>query len=242
MIIIPEKKLTILLPWKTGSQTLRTRLGPYNKSPYPSFFHYNPQLRRVLHQHITLADYLCLPEGAQSHQLATFVRNPYDRVVSGFLQAQKDIVLQPKREIAGPAWVRQLLLEQLAENKEHLERCEYNINRWVIDLPEHLIYEIGRNTSLFLHPCNFWTHFQGKLLVEFVGKVEAFEADFSRLCQTYNLTAENSLNSNVSPNLQPSKHEAGYRYTHYLSSEAIHRINALFHDDFVAFGYPILQP
>jgi len=97
MIISHNKKFVMLEPWKTASQTMRARLHEHSEceSRYPGFFYFNPYLNRVVHQHITRAEFDCLPEAKLGYLTAAFVRNPYDRVNSGFRQLQKDIQEQP---------------------------------------------------------------------------------------------------------------------------------------------------
>ncbi len=64
MIISHRKRFIILAPWKTASSTIRARLGGYCESPYSTFYHFNPILKRVVHQHLTYADFAALPESA----------------------------------------------------------------------------------------------------------------------------------------------------------------------------------
>lgn len=238
MLILPEKSLIILLPWKTASQSLRARLNRFNSSRYPNYYYYNPALRRVFHQHITLPDFLTLPEAHQGYRLATFVRNPYDRVVSGFLQAQRDIKEQPHYRFPPPKWIRALVVDQLIENQAFIARCQHDLNTWITHLPDYLVHEIGRNTSLFLHPCHYWTHLQGRQHVDFIGKVETFEEDFQRLCAEFDLSVDALVNVNVSTEVSPAFDAHSYRYCHLLTPEAIARIEALFAEDFTIFGYP----
>ena len=114
MIISHAHAFILLAPWKTASSTCHARLGEYNESSYNRFFHFNADLQRVVHQHLTYAEYLCLPESKLGYVTAAFVRNPYDRVYSGFLQVQRDVVAQPKIETEDP-WVKRLMLAQIAE-------------------------------------------------------------------------------------------------------------------------------
>src|SRR5438309_1462874 len=111
MIISPSRKFAVLAAWKTASQTIHHRLSAYNESPYSAFFYFNPYLNRVVHQHITCSDFLCLPESKMSYYMASFVRNPYDRTYSGFLQLQRDIEIQPHATFPAP-WIRDLVMDQ----------------------------------------------------------------------------------------------------------------------------------
>src|SRR5579871_6410130 len=115
VLISHKKKFILFAPWKTASQTLRLRLGKYDESPYSPFFNFNPTLNRVVHGHLTCSDFLALPEAKLKYFKATFVRNPYDRVYSGFIQLQRDIREQRQATFQFP-WVRDLVMSQLDEN------------------------------------------------------------------------------------------------------------------------------
>jgi hypothetical protein len=84
MIVSHTKKFIMFLPWKTASQTLSHRLHNLDESPYSKFFAFNIFLNRVVHQHLTCSDYCSLPESKLGYFLASFVRNPYDRIYSAF--------------------------------------------------------------------------------------------------------------------------------------------------------------
>ncbi len=56
------------------------RLQPFNESPYDLFFYFNTYLNRIVHQHLTCAEFVCLPEGKLEYFRGSFVRNPYDRI------------------------------------------------------------------------------------------------------------------------------------------------------------------
>ena len=236
MIVIPDKKLVILLPWKTASQTLRARLGHLDQSVRSEFFHFNGDLGAVVHQHITLGQFLALPEAAQGHRLAVFVRNPYDRVVSGFLQLARDIRLQSG--CAFPAeWIRRLVVRQLDGHRGAIERAEGRLDRWFGDVSDDYILCGGGNSSRPLHPCHYWTHAVGRRVADFIGKVEDFEVDFARLCSEFGLQASGSANANVSKTITRLKDENGYDYAARLAPGTIGKINRLFRDDFSLFGY-----
>jgi hypothetical protein len=105
----------IFSPWKSASSTVRLRFCSYDESPYSSSFHFNPYLNRVVHQHLTLADFRLLPESRLGYTTASFVRNPYDRAYSGFIQFQRDIAEQPRAAYPS-AWIKELVTAQFAEN------------------------------------------------------------------------------------------------------------------------------
>lgn len=235
MIISYKRRFVILSSWKAASSTLGLRFGSYNESPYPGFFNFNPHLNRVVHQHLTLADFRLLPESQLGYTTAAFVRNPYDRAYSGFLQLQRDIAEQPTA-VFPSEWIRELVIAQLNENARRLTAAEYDFNRWILTLPEYEIHEAGRNTNMPLHPANYWTHVAGQQRVDFVGKVENFEDEVERLCGLIGIPIPAKESANVTGGL-PDPSLLNYRYVSRMNRASIDRINHLFADDFVTFGY-----
>ncbi len=237
MIISHRHRFVILAPWKAATQTTRARLGVYCESPYDVFYELNPVLKRVVHQHMTYADFCALPESRLGLRTAAFVRNPYDRVYSGFRQLQKDIKQQPMSDFPSPA-VRRLVMDQLSENFAQLCRAGFQFDAWLELIEDHQIFEAGRNTSFPLHPAHYWTHHSGAQAVDFIGRVENFEADFARLCDQFGIVAETHVNANVdTPDAEMAGDEYGYRYLDRMSDRARQRINDLFREDFELFGY-----
>ena len=155
MIISHQKRFVILAPWKTASGTLRARLGGYCESPYDVFYYFNATLKRVVHQHVIYADFAALPESRLGYRTAAFVRNPYDRVYSGFRQLQRDVRAQPEADYPTPD-VRGLVMAQLAENFSQLCRAGFEFERWLELIDDHQVLEVGRNSSFPLHPAHYW--------------------------------------------------------------------------------------
>jgi hypothetical protein len=238
VIISHSHRFVVLMPWKTASSTIRGRLGGYCESPYDAFYHLNPHLDRVVHQHMSYADFKALPESRLGYRTAAFVRNPYDRVYSGFVQLQRDICEQPKAVFTEPA-VRSLVMAQRAENHAQLRRAEFSFETWVELLDDRQVLDARGNSSFPLQPAHYWTHEEGRQAVDFVGRVETFEQDFARLCDELGVTPVASVNANVStPDGLPGAADSdGYRYVGRISSRARRRINELFREDLRAFGY-----
>lgn len=236
MIISHLKRFVIFAPWKTASQTLRLRLARYEESTYSPFFEFNPFLNRVVHQHLTCADYLALPEARLGYFKASFVRNPYDRAYSGFIQLQRDIAEQ--RTMTFPAgWIRDLVMAQLDEILAALTRAGFDFDTWWAAVPEYLIFEPGRSTNFLLHPAHYWTHVNKAPYVEFVGKVEQFEQDFTLLCRRLEIEDAATGNINVSSPPDAEAAKGPIRYASRMSRASISKINSLFREDFDLFGY-----
>jgi hypothetical protein len=237
MIFSRTHSFSLLLPWKTASQTLVARLLPYDQSPYPRFYYFNKHLNRVVHQHITLPDFRLLPESHEVSKIGVFIRNPYDRAYSGFRQLQTDLQQQPRQPYPCK-WVKELVLKQLEENRRGIESANYDFDTWIANLTEDQVYESGRNSSFPLHPLHYWTHNAGELFVDFVGKVEAFEIDLEKLQELFGISISSKANSNVvdiQGDAKKSSH--GYRYTNRMSKKSIDKINHIFNADFELFSY-----
>lgn len=237
MVISHQKRFIMLAPWKTASQTVKQRLARYNESPYSAFYYFNRYLNRVVHQHITCAEFNCLPESRLGYFTASFVRNPYDRVYSGFLQLQKDIQQQPHSTFPEP-WIRKLVMCQLTDNFSQLCEAGFQFDAWLVLIGDEQVYQIGRNSSFPLHPSHYWTHVAGRQVVDLVGRVESFEVDFQRFLSQVNIRDVEQVNANVT-DLEgtASSNPFGYRYADRMGPKSINRINSLFKDDFELFGY-----
>jgi hypothetical protein len=237
MIISHKNRFVMLGPWKTASQTTRARLRRYDESQYPTFFYFNTYLNRVVHQHITRAEFECLPEAKLGYLAATFVRNPYDRAYSGFRQLQKDIQEQHSASFPEP-WIRDLVRQQLAENFAQLCRAGFQFDDWIALVRDEQIYEIGRNSNFPLHPAHYWSHIGNVRAVDFIGQVETFEADFRRFLSEVGIQESEEVNENVVDLVGASASDpSGYRYVARMNEQSKGRINELFVRDFELFGY-----
>ena len=241
MIISHQKRFVLYLPWKTASQTMLQRLERYNDSPYAAFFYFNPHLNRVVHQHITCADFACLPESKLGYFAASFVRNPYDRVYSGFRQLLKDAREQIQFAYPEP-WIRDHVATQLADNLQQLCHAKFQFDGWLELVRDEQIHEIGRNTNLPLHPSHYWTHVAGRQVVDFIGRVENFEADFQELLTRLQIDDAGAGNANVSDlEGNAASNPSGYRYVDRMSNRSIRKINRLFARDFELFHYEPIE-
>lgn len=237
MIISHVKRLVMLVPWKTASSTLHTRFAQLNESPYSRFYYFSEHLNRVTHQHATCAEFAQFPESKLGYSSAVFVRNPYDRVYSAFIQVQRDINNQPRAHFA-EQWIKDLVVKHLHENHVQLQNAEYEFDKWLASLNEYQVLAAGCNSSLPLHPCHYWTHLAGVQLADFVGRVEQFELDIERLCKYYGLAPPAEVNENVSDRISGSAPAPqGYRHVNRMSRRSIEKINWLFQKDFELFGY-----
>jgi len=238
MIISHRQRFVIFAPWKTASSTLHLRLERLNESQYPRFYYFNPFLNRVVHQHLTCAEFQALPEAKSDYLLASFVRNPYDRFFSAFRQTRRDAALQPYAAFAEP-WIKELVGRQLDENRAQLARANYDFNAWVGLITEDQIFEIGRNSSFPLHPAHYWTHVATKQFVNFVGRVENFESDFSRFCSKAGVPPVAAAGAEISRTGNAGQVDRSIPYAHarLFDHHSIDKVNSLLALDFDLFGY-----
>lgn len=233
MLISHDLKLVILSPWKCATSTIHATLAEYNQSPYDRFFHFNAILNKVVHQHITLADFLNLPESRLGYSEAVFIRNPYDRAYSGFLQVQRDFSDQPKAHYP-QNWIADLVKSQIASNMDLVIKSGFDFDEWIKIIPEYEIRDTGKNTNFPLHPLHYWTHHKGKRVVSHLGRVESFDTDFDDFCALIGIARPQLKIENTTDRQRMS---AGYRYTSRMSRRTLDKINDLFFDDFEIFGY-----
>ncbi len=235
VLCLNECAWDVLLPWKCASQTLRTRLLPHASEPYGQLFYFNPVLGRVASQHHGFADYLTLAAQRPPRRVAAFVRNPYDRVVSGFLQLCRDARVIPQLPFADRE-LRAFVLAQVAQNTQELIQAGYDVNQWFLRLPAYRMLDRGSATFL-LQPAHYWTHHLGRR-VDFIGRVETFEPCFDRLLAALGLGPVERVSSNTTPGPAAPASPQGYRYLSRLHPNTIARIHEVFAADFDRLGYP----
>ncbi|MEI6853039.1 MAG: sulfotransferase family 2 domain-containing protein [Bacteroidota bacterium] len=236
MIINHDKQFVIFLPWKTAGSTMFKRLEAFNQSNYSRFYYFNEHLNRIVHQHVTLSDFMGLPESKLPYKKISFVRNPYDRVYSGFLQIQKDLHEQPQMYFP-QTWIKHHVLKQLETNHRRLVQAQYDFDNWVALLEPEDVYQIGGNSSLPLYPSHYWTHYMGEPYVDFIGKVENFEKDFQHVLDLLQIHDSYTLDNDNVNFLPGGSDVAEYKYAGQMSESSIERINELFGKDFELFGY-----
>jgi hypothetical protein len=224
----------VFLPWKTASQTTLARLSKYNDRRYPQLYYLNKYLKRIVHQHITASDFLKLPEGQENLFKISFVRNPYDRAYSGFLQIQKDIVWQPSMFEGGH--LGDQIRGQISTNREMMKKANYDFDAWINILTEEQVYDVTLNSSLPLYPAHYWTHINKEKYVDFIGKVENYENDLECVCKEIGVEPEKGVNKNITFTHSDTAHEL-YKYVRVMNSKSRDKINSLFRDDFELFGY-----
>jgi hypothetical protein len=249
MLISDTHRLILMLPEKCCSSTLEARLkNIHTPTDIGGEARFNHEINRILTRHIRLKHALRLQTFKQRSEYlkACFVRNPYDRAYSwfgwikkahtqrtqsGFFDQKEPAIQSGNNE--DPLSKRQL--EHAIKIRTLLNEADYDFNHFLRIAPEHF-----RLNSLF-------THEKKKCIMNFIGHVERFEVDFSRLCNAIgfqNYTIENiNIGSEQQQHCDPSNMQIDeHKYLKCYNSASVAHINHTFKLDFKYFGYKRFKP
>ncbi len=245
MIVSDRYKLIVTLPQKCATGTLQLRLSEARDlEPYAQGgTRYCRELGRIVSKHIKIQDILKLDDFKRRRKFSRvcFVRNPYDRVYSWFewfsftykrrvesgkldfakhqLASNKDTDGVHHAFVRNSEWMRQAL-----------EKCEGDFNEFL---------KVNQNRYSL---ASSYTHYKGKIWVNFLGRVETFERDFNQFCELYKLDVnlfdndDKSSNASELPQRIPQTKE-GHKYLSRYSEESIKIVNDIMKDDFELLGY-----
>ena len=231
MIVSDSHQFICFRPWKVASSTLGARLGRYDCGRYPPEPHFNAHLQKDISKHIALRDFAGLPESSEPYYRFTFVRNPYDRIYSGFLQRRwrllnDDEFLQSDPELA-------IELENI--NGGFGQFLSYHKERYARD---------GKLVGGHLHE---YVYHDGTSMVDFVGHVETFEKSFAEVCTAIGVEDAPKINANVRFEDRAridndSDWSNAYRYIHEFDADMVRTTNELYARDFELLQYRALDP
>lgn len=209
-----QKKFVFLVVPKTGSSTLRKAFEPYIDIRRPTE-HFS--------EHVPLKRFLA---SRNAHFLKdffkfSFVRNPYDRLYSGFRQ---DF--------------------HAAYNLKHWEEAKKPIfdkigddfNRYIAEyIPKADL--IGDPFWICFCPMNEFTHIDGELFVNFIGKTENLWDGAKKLEDILHLECKSTEDLNVRDSSR-----APLKYIGHYNRRSIEIINEIYERDFEYYDYEILNP
>jgi len=223
MIISHKYKFIWFQPRKTASTTIYKRLGLYNESPYKQQKYFNRNLRKISDKHILLKEFLILPEARLDYKKIIFVRNPYDRFYSDYLQCKKDYIMNHGNDFSAKPW-------GLILKKGFPYFCEYSYKTF--KKSEYLISLISNYDNVVYNDEN---------IIDYIGFVERFETDFNKICSLLNITKYSKKSENVEiPQIYCNPLEMNikdYKYLNQYSNEQIRLVNEIFEKDFGFFKY-----
>ncbi|NRP75223.1 hypothetical protein ILFOPFJJ_06146 [Ensifer psoraleae] len=212
-ISLQKKFIYFVIP-KTGSATARKAFSPYVdvKRPTQHFSEHVP-IKRFL-----TSDYSHL---TREFFKFTFVRNPYDKLYSGFRQ---DLLAA-------------YTFKHWEEAKKPIfEKIGEDFNRYISDYVAHADIRDDPFWICFC-PMNEFTHLDGNLFVDFIGKTENLWDDARKLEKILNLECAPTEDLNVTdPSRTPLK------YAKHYNRRSIEIVNELYLEDFQYYGYDLLSP
>jgi hypothetical protein len=229
LIISESPKFICFQPWKCGSTTLFRRLRKYDNAQYPQSVYFNETLGKLSHKHIALEDFFELPESRQNCLRFTFVRNPYDRLYSGFIQRRHRMTNNPPQHMPPE------------DIEAELRSIEGGFDDFLEFFLEPARHAVSGPTSLHQH-----VYHDDKPAVDFVGFLETFEASFAQICDSIGILDTNNRNGNIRHpdgvlETASSFSAARYRYIDKYHRRSIEAVNTCFENDFQCLGYRMLD-
>lgn len=236
MLISDKHRLILMLPEKCGSSTLQKRLASiHDVTEFGLGHQYSPELNKTLSKHVSIKDARRLKAfKIRSHYLkACFVRNPYDRAYSWFHWNIKTVPQKIK------------LLEERRRNTGKLNEEETTAlgkAQKRLDLLEKLNYDFEQFITVKhkrLRPTHRYTHHWRMKQVNFIGRVETFEACYQQLCKRINFKPPSFENANIIGTQHINKANEGEKpeYLNKYSKAALAVINRAYARDFKIFNY-----
>jgi hypothetical protein len=215
MLISHRHRFLYFVVPKCASATLRRSLAPYADIGWPvSNFEQHVNIRRFkATEHAgLLEDYFKF----------TFVRNPYDRIYSGYLQDRH----------AGenyPRWIRakKPIFDQIGDDfpryfNDHVLQSDIVMDwRWICFCP---MVE--------------FSHADGEPRMDFVGRAETVEEDIRRLSERLGLPVAKADDENVRNGLCTPEPKYLDRY----DRRTLAAVNRVYAEDFRLFGYEMIDP
>jgi len=201
-----HKYLYFVVP-KCASKTIRQSLGGYTDIGYPK--------PSPLWQHTTINDFFKTDYYSlfEEYFKFTFVRNPYDKLYSGFLQ---DV--------------------HAAKSYNIFNAIGEDFNRYML---EYVAESDVNNDWRYIHFCPMYefASIDNELCLDWFGKVENVENDLIELSTKLGINIEKRQNSNVR-----NKPVTGLKYLDKYTRSSVELVNTLYEKDFEMFSYPILNP
>jgi hypothetical protein len=213
----------MFLPWKCGSTTCQNRFNKYNESPYPHSTQFSKILNKISHKHIHLSDFKKLPESKLDYYKISWIRNPYDRLYSGFGQRHLRVMIKKDQLDADDA--------------------RYVQEGWDSWLENYMSQSLGTD-EIFGGYGFQYTHLSDKQYVDFIGRTETMNSDTEKICEHLGLKVNLNKTGNVKTKfdeVDPMNMKiSDYKYIDKYTKNQIKLVNQVYAKDFELFGYKAL--
>jgi len=223
MVISHRHKYLYFVAPKCASATVRHSLRNFTDfgSPVTKYVKYK--------QHVTIAKFLSSEHGAlfnAGYLRFSFVRNPYDRLYSAYVQDRNDVV----RPVRTRSWQRWW------SKRKIFNRIGDDFNRYVT---EYLRHAKTRDDWVWINfcPIHAFTHLHGECVMDFLGRAEDVEGSLAELSTRLGIEIEKTENRNV--RVQPIGGQL--KYLHHYNRQSLEVVNELYREDFEYFGYQMFD-
>ena len=215
MLISHRHRFLYFVVPKSASATLRKSLAPFADVGWPVSLGV---------QHQTVRDFLASEHGElfDRYFRFTFVRNPYDRMYSGYMQDRHAAASSPR-------WAR--------EKQPIFDAIGDDFPRYVRE-HVHSADVIGDWRWVCFCPMSEFACRDGQPSMDFVGRAETFEDDLFELGRRLSIPLSKSDDVNVRRGLC----SPALKYRDQFDRDTVRIANELYRDDFALFGYDMLDP
>jgi hypothetical protein len=215
MVISHRHRYLYFVVPKCASATVRQSLAPYTDIGYPvtNFAQHLPIRRFLESEHAPLFD--------AGYFRFTFVRNPYDRLYSGYVQDRFAATQSPRwRHAKEPVFnaIGDDFNRYMLEHVRHADRA--NAWQWICFCPMHE-----------------FAYRDGQCILDFVGRAESVQDGLEALSVRLGvvITKANDVNVNVEPGNE-------LKYLDRYDRATIELVNDIYREDFERFGYAMVDP
>ncbi len=215
MVISHRHRYIYFVIPKCASATVRQSLKNHTDIGYPV---------TQYEQHVTIQQFLSSEYGSllqESYLPFTFVRNPYDRLYSGYLQ---DRLAATRYEKWIP--VKAPIFQEIGDD----------FNRYIQNYVRHAKLLSDWRWICFC-PMHAFSYLDGECIVQFIGRAESVEKDLRELGDILKTDIEKSENFNI--NTPPQEN---LKYLKKYDRATIEIVNQIYEDDFRLFNYEMLNP
>lgn len=216
MLISNRYRFLYFVVPKSASATLRKSLGGFADIGWP-VSNYQQHMTVVQFHHSENAHLF------DEYFKFTFVRNPYDRLYSGYLQDRHASEQSSRWQLA-----KKSIFDEIGDDfpryfNDHVIQADIHRDwRWICFCP---MYEFAYSQS-------------GERIVDFVGKVENFEADLVALSASLGIDIEKASDENVRSTICTAQP----KYLGKYDRKTIAAVNRVYRKDFELFSYEMLDP
>jgi len=219
MVISDRYRYLYFVIPKCGSATVRHALAPYTDIGYPV---------SNFEEHVTIEKFRGKYDADGRFDRSfkfTFVRNPYDRLYSGYRQDM----------LASKSWKN-----WIAAKKPLFDALGDDFNAYVQKYVAKADIVHAWDWICFC-PMTAFSHVDGQCVLDWIGRTESLEADLRTLGTRLGVEIGEvgRINAQAPDNADPA--DAGGYLSKYTRA-TVEIVNELYADDFAAFGYPVRDP